>query len=421
MSMHETEKITRSGKILKIRRKQSTMKAKIKMLCAKKTRRRMWLTMRRRKGTLLLSGILMLSLLTIGCSKTKDEGAAAPREVSVLTVQSVKLEATPYYYETSGTLKARSVSQVAPKALGAVTQLLVKSGDRVKAGQLLATLENNDSRQKLAAAEAGYREAAKGMEAASRNLELQEITYERYQRLFASEAIARQQLDQIETQAQIARLEFEKATEGMNRAQALREEARAYDGYTRLLAPTDGIVTEKHLEVGSMLQPGAAAITVEDASSFLVEAYLEESQLGKVALGMPVRILLGAEAAEQSFEGNISEIVPAVDSASRSFLLKVTLAAAPALHTGQYAKVQIALDRRQAMQVPLAALVNKGELTGVYVVDADKRIWYRMLRLGNKQDGQVEVLAGLKSGEQVVVKGVEEAVDGGVVREVNLQ
>ncbi len=360
-------------------------------------------------------------LLAIGCGKATNKEASTPQTVSSLTVQSVKLQATPYYYETSGTVKAHTVSQVAPKVMGMVTQLLVKSGERVKAGQLLATLENSDSRQKLAAAEAGYREAGKGMEAAARNLELQEITYERYRRLFESEAIARQQLDQIQTQAQIARLEYEKAAEGMNRAAATREEARAYDGYTRLLAPTDGIVTEKRLEVGGMLQPGAAAITVEDASSFLVEAYMEENQLGKVAVGMPVRVLLGTEREEKIFGGTVSEIVPAVDSASRSFLLKVALAADPAIHTGLYAKLQIALAERQAMQVPLEAVVNKGELTGVYVVDADKRIWYRMVRLGNKQDGQVEVLAGLKNGEQVVVKGVEEAADGGVVREVNLQ
>lgn len=373
--------------------------------------------MRVGRERILLSVIIITALLLTGCGKEQKKEAAVSKNVPAVAVQTVKLKATHYHYESSGTVKANTVSQVAPKVMGTATSLLVRAGDKVKAGQLMATLENNDSRQKVAAAEAGYREAAKGMEVASSNLKLQEITADRYRRLFAAEAIPRQQLDQIETQSQIARLEYEKATEGMNRASAEREEARAYEAYSRLTAPTDGIVTEKRLEIGNMLLPGVPVITVEDTSSFIIETYLEEKFMNKVAPGMTAQVLLGAN--EDVVDGRISEIVPAADSASRSFLVKIALRNQPELHSGLYGKVRISLGEKTALEVPLDAVVSKGELTGVYVLGDDQRIWYRMVRLGNRQDGRVEIIAGLKDGEQVVVRGVETAIDGAVPLEVN--
>ncbi len=373
--------------------------------------------MNKKQSSLMLSIIFITSLLLIGCGKEAKKETVAAQEVPAVTVQTVKMKETIFYHESSGTVKAATVSQVAPKVMGTVTSLLVKAGDKVKVGQLLATLENNESRQKLVAAEAGYREAFKGMEVAESNLKLQEITADRYRRLFAAEAIPRQQLDQIETQSMIARLEYERAAEGLNRASAEREQAGAYDAYSRLTAPTDGIITEKRLEVGNMLLPGVPVITVEDTSSFIIETYLEEKLLGKIVPGMKARVLLGAD--DVVVNGLVSETVPSVDSASRSFLVKIALQAQPGLHSGLYGKVQLASGERLALEVPFAAVVNKGELSGVYVLGEDKRIRYRMVRLGNRQDGQVEIIAGLKAGEKVVVKGVETAADGAVPLEVN--
>lgn len=374
--------------------------------------------MKKRIQQRLLVAALAALLLISGCGKDSAKNAAqTPPNVGVVSVMTVAEQSLPYYYETSGTVKAQTVSQIAPKVMGTVTALLVKAGDRVTAGQLLATLENNDSAARLAAAQAGYREAQKGKEVASRNLALQETTYERYRKLFADEAIPRQQFDQVETQTQIARLDYERATEGLSRAAAQQREAQANDDYTRLTAPTNGIVTEKRLEVGSMLQAGTPAITVEDNSAFLLEAYLEENQKNTVFIGMPVKVRF--DSGNRLLDGQITEIVPSVDSSSRTFLVKAVINGTGDLQTGNYAKLLFLQGEKKGAYVPLDALVSKGELTGVYVVAADKRVWYRMVRLGQRHDQLVEVIAGLKPGDQVVVKNAAAMVDGGIAQEVN--
>lgn len=358
----------------------------------------------------------VVMMLTFGCGKSSQENKLVPVEVASVTVQEIKAAKMTAVYETSGTVKARTVSVVAAKVMGTVTAVLVKSGDRVQAGQVLATLEDRESYQKVIGAEAGYREAMKGREVAARNQELQAITYERYRQLHDGAAISQHQLDQVHTQSQVADLERERAEESVKRAMAALEEARVYQGYSRLLAPLTGVVTEKKLEVGSMLLPGMPAITVEDTDGFSLEAYVEETLAGKLPVGLPVTIEVAALSRE--FSATIEEVVPSVSAASRSFLVKFRLPQAEGIRTGLYGTVKIPSGEKIGVYVPQAAVVTKGQLTGVYVLDDAKRLSYRLVRLGQKQASAVEVVSGLNDGERVVVAGVENAVDGGVVREV---
>ena len=106
-----------------------------------------------------------------------------------------------------------------------------------------------------------------------------------------------------------------------------------------------------------------------------------------------------------------------MDAASRSFLVKVALPRA-ALKTGMYSKIRFPLGERQAVLLPQESLVDKGQLTGVYVMDANKKLWYRLVRTGRKENGRVEIVSGVQPGEYVVVRGVEAVSDGAVAGEV---
>ncbi|WP_425060385.1 efflux RND transporter periplasmic adaptor subunit [Sporomusa carbonis] len=362
-------------------------------------------------GVLLI--VCIAALLASCGSKIKPAMNDPVKKLAgAIRVEQVQAAPAEQYYETSGTVKAKTVSKIAPKVMGEVTAVYVKAGDRVQAGQVLAEIADTDIRQKLAAAEAGLREAEKGMQIAERSRSLQAATYERYERLYQQAAISRQQVDEIRTQHEMAQLAYEQAKASMEKATAGLAEVQVS---SRLVSPISGIVTEKTLELGSMVQAGVSVITVEDNGAFLIECYVESGLTSKIQTGMNVWV--DFDGVKEPMAGQVSEVVPAVDSASRSFLVKILLTGTD-LKTGLYGKVRFPIGQQSMILVPQAAVISKGQLTGVYIMDENKRVWYRLVRTGRQQDGKVEIVSGLKGGEYVVVRGMEDAVDGALAGEV---
>lgn len=366
------------------------------------------------KKIVLVVGFCVLFLLIAGCGGKNESANREKKTVSApIGVQAVHVLPTTQYYETSGNVKANIVSRIAAKALGQVTALYVSSGQQVVAGQVLADIADDNINQKVAAAEAGVREAAKGMQVAQRNQSLQRITFERYEQLYEQAAISSQQVDEIRSSYEVAQLSYEQAQAGMEKAQAMLAEAY---GYGQLISPINGVVTEKNLEVGSMVPAGVPVVTVEDGSSYLVECYVEAALHDKIYRDMEAVIRIASF--DHPIQGRVVEIVPAIDPQSRSFLVKVSLNDKQ-LKTGLYGTVQFPLGREPRLMVPKASLVTKGQLTGVYVVNQEKQLSYRLVRIGMTNQGGIEILSGLNDGDYVVVEGVENAIDGATAQEVN--
>ena len=160
------------------------------------------------------------------------------------------------YYDTSGTVAAKTISVVASRVMGSVTSIQAKEGDRVNAGRVLLTIDDSDVTQRVKAANEGYKEAEKGLEAAKENRNLADITDQRYKKLFDEKALTGQELDQIETQQRVAEIDYQRAQSSVERARAGLNEAKVYHGFTRITSPVNGVVTEKKGEVGSMAVPG---------------------------------------------------------------------------------------------------------------------------------------------------------------------
>lgn len=366
------------------------------------------------------SGIVFLVFLAVGllqgCGDKVKPGTAEVKrpEVRDVRVIAVTAMAVDDYYETTGTVRARTISAIASRTTGTVTDIHVREGDRVRKGQVLATIDDRDMIERVTAAEAGHREAQKALETAQQNRNLAEATYERYKKLYDGKALTHQELDEIETRRKIAALEYERALEGVHRMKAQLAEARVHLGHARVTSPLDGVVTEKRIDRGSMALPGAGLLTVEDPSSYLLEARVDERFSGKLRKGVPVRIAIDAINAHMT--GRIDEVVPAVDPLSRSFLVKIDVKGA-ALKSGLYARVFIPDGRRDAVVVPEGAVVERGQLTGVYAVDEKGIVSYRLIRKGKAREGMTEVLSGLNPGEKIIAGGVEKAVDGGIVKQ----
>jgi RND family efflux transporter MFP subunit len=354
-------------------------------------------------------------LLLVACGDKVKPGSAEIKrqEVKGVAIESVPLVEVDSLYETTGTIKAHTVSVISARTVGTVISVKVREGDRVKAGQELVVLDDSDMAQRVAAAEAGNREALKAMEEARQNRQLADITYQRYKNLAVEKIVTGQEMDQIETQKKVADLGYERAAESAKRAGAQLEEARITRGYTRITAPHNGVITERKIDPGSLAMPGSPLLVLEDTSRFKVEAHVDSRLAGRVTTGLPVKMAFAG--ADKEVAGTIGEVTPAVDPRTRSFLVKIYLDD-PSLRSGLYTKVSIPEGRKQALLVPANAVVAKGQLTGVYAVDEKNVMTYRIVRTGQSRGSKVEIISGLSSGERIAINGLEKCVDGGIVK-----
>ncbi len=367
-----------------------------------------------RKLPLIIAAIMLLSA---SCTEKAKPGSVALVRETVTGVALARLSASEVEssYETSGTVAARTVSVIGARTMGTVLSMKVREGDRVSRGQELVALDDRDLAARVAAAEYGYRESLKALEEAEQNRRLAEVTFGRYKNLFEDKVISGQEMDQVETQKKVADLGYERALEAVNRVRAQLEEVRIMRGFARIVAPHDGVITGKKTDQGSLVTPGSPLLVLEDTSRYRVEASVDQRMAPLVKVGMPVVVLLSSEG--KRVAGRIIEVVPAIDPATRSFLVRVDVKNGT-LRSGLYVRVLIPEGRKQALLVPKSAVVEKGQLTGLYVVDGQGVMTYRMVRTGRTFGDRVELLSGVREGETVAVAGLEKAVDGGVVKEL---
>lgn len=290
----------------------------------------------------------------------------------------------------TGQVVAVRQAELAAQAAGRVTDVLVRSGDPVHAGQVLLRIDSPSAR---AAAEAGGAQSS----AAAAQLETARADFARTSRLhdkgYISDAAferARAQLHATEAQA----------TSAGSQAKAAREMA----GWEELRAPYDGQVTDVRVAAGDLASPGEPLVGVYAQGPMRVLADLPDSLAGLVATDQPVSLAFdgngcaGAPARTRDWT-----LVQAIDPHSRSVPLRVELPRAPGCLPGTLAHVGLALrEGHSALTVPRSAVVSRGELTAVYVVDDAGRVALRQVRTGEAGDAGVEVLAGLEPGEHVV-------------------
>jgi RND family efflux transporter MFP subunit len=362
---------------------------------------------------------LFFIVIILFCSSCRDKikpGSVEPKrkEVSGITIKAITSSPVDVFYETSGTVKAKNVSIISSRLMGAVTKITVKEGDKVNTGDVLIFIDDSDAAQKMAAAEAGYKETGKALEVSMKNKSLAEITYQRYSKLHEEKVISQQEFDQIETQKKIADIEYERTEQTVKRAEATQEEARAYYGLTKIKAPYTGIVTAKKIDVGSMAVPGMPLMVVEDASQFKIEVPVDERLYKNVSVGADVSVLVTST--NERRQGNIARIAPAVDPFTRTFNLEILVKGAQ-LRTGIYVKALIPEGKKETILVPKKSVVEKGQLEGVYVVSEKGVISYNLVKTGKTYGELTEVLSGLKNNDRIIVEGVEKAIDGGMVKQ----
>jgi RND family efflux transporter MFP subunit len=348
---------------------------------------------------------------------TKLQAGVAVQNVTIATIHKKDVND---YYEAAGTIQSKTISVISSRIMGAVTDVLVKQGDKVAAGQELLLIDDNDLTQRVKAAQAAQNEAVKALETAKSNRTLAETTYNRYKQLHDQKAISGQELDQMTNQKQRAVLDFQRAQASVEAAKANLWEAKINLDFARIKSPIDGVVTHKNIDKGSMATPGTPLMTVEDNAGYKVETSVDESMANEVNISMPVDVEV--DSISKTFKGVISEVVPSIDTSSRSFVVKAMITKDPNEHflaNGLYARVLIPQKSRSILVVPSTAIVVKGQLVGVYVVDEKTRASYRMIRTGKSFGGNTEVLSGLNDGERIAAEGVNNVSEGQIISSDN--
>jgi len=343
----------------------------------------------------------VLSLMFVGCSSERQGVNAAPETVSNVSVVPAQTANLPDVLEAVGTLRAAETSQLAAQMMGNIVEIRVREGDHVHRGQVLAVIDDAQPRAVLDRATAAVLAAEQEISASESDFTLAEATFKRYQTLYERKSVSPQEFDEIKARYEAAQARREMARAGQAQAKAAAQQARTALSYTHIAAPFDGLVTEKKADVGMLASPGMPIFTVEDLRRYRLEATVNETDLRYVREGQPVSVRVDA-LGERQLQGKVVEIVPAADPASRSFLVKVELPSDPALRSGFFGRAQFTRGERTALLIPRAAVVERGQLQGIYVLDQTRIAGLRYITLGKPSAQQVEVLAGLQAGEMLI-------------------
>ena len=309
-----------------------------------------------------------------------------PVEVEAVTTGSLSREIT-----MAGMLEPLRTVGVNAQLPGALLSVRAEEGDVVRAGQVLAEVD--------------AREIAAQVRSAEASLVLAQSTAERSEKLWRERII-------------IA-AEHERDQAALVAAQAELEQLRTRLGYASVRAPIDGVVTEKRLERGDVVQSQTRLFTVADLSTLVLRVLVSELDVAGVQVGRPADVSVDALGAAR-FRGTVRRVFPAADTATRMVPVEVALSgqAVRQLKPGFMARVTFQLGERPGvLLVPLRAVVGTADARAVFVVSAGKAA-RRTVRLGQTSAGRAEVLDGLAVGDSVVVAGMDEVRDGGAVRVV---
>jgi RND family efflux transporter MFP subunit len=346
---------------------------------------------------------LVLAAGLSGCSNDRQPVAAAPETVHNVSVLPVQRADVPDLLEAVGTVRAAQTSQLASQMSGNVVEIQVHEGDRVRRGQVLAVIDDAQPRAALDRASAAESAAGQEVAASDSDLALAQSTLKRYQSLYDKKSVSPQEFDEVKARSRVAVAHRDMTQAGQVQAKAALAQARSSFSYTRIVAPFDGVITEKKADPGTLASPGLPIFAIEGVGHYRLEATVNEHDLRFVRMGQQVPVVVDA-LQNPELKGKVTQIVPAADPGSRSFLVKIELPADVQLRSGLFGRAQFSRGQRSSFVIPRTAVVERGQLEGVYVLDQNKVAGLRYVTLGKTSGPGVEVLAGLQEGERFVAQ-----------------
>jgi len=356
-----------------------------------------------RTGSALV--LFAVTFVTAGCQKPATDPAAAGH-AQAMPVQTITVTASPVPQsdEYVATIKSRRSATLTPQVDGNLTKILARSGDRVKAGQLLMVIDPIKQ------------EATLDAQAATENQKLavyqyNQVQVERQRKLFNAGVTSRDALDQSEQAYRNSKADYESAV-------ASRKTQGSQLGYYQIRAPFDGVVGDIPVHVGDYVSPTVPLTTVDENRDFEAYIYIPSERASQVRRGLPVDIL---DNSDKLIEHAHTDFISAqVDNGLQGILAKATLrSGAKTVRNAQLVKARVIWSTVATPTVPVLAISRLGGQAFVYVVqhEADKAVArQRPVQLGDTVGNDYAVLSGLHKGDQVIVSGTQLLVDGAMVQ-----
>lgn len=314
----------------------------------------------------------------------------------------------------TGALKPKEVVDVNAKATGRVEKIHFLVGDLVREGQLIAELEDDELLQQVKRSEASIEVSQAGVVQRKAELANTKANLERARQLFEEELLSPQEYQQQQTSLEVVNAQVSLAEAQSAQAQASLNELKIRLEQTRIYAPMTGVVAERRVDPGALVNPNNPIVRIVNLSTMVTQGNVPERNIGKLRVGNQTKVEVDAIPGK-AFSGRVARIAPVLDAATRSALIEIDIRNPELiLKAEMFARITLDLgSMREATLIPRDGLVYRGRQPGVYVVEGDgDRPVFRAIETGMTREDQVEVLANLDPGTRIVGRGATMLRDG---------
>jgi membrane fusion protein (multidrug efflux system) len=302
---------------------------------------------------------------------------------------TVEVVSEPLIERAAGTLRAKVETVISPLISATISSIAVWAGDEVQPGDVLVDLDARELKSRVD-------QAHQTVVSARAMLTQTEKEAKRVQRIFKADpgAISKAERDRIQTALSTSRARLESA-------RRYEDETRTALSHSKLTSPIAGRIVERYADPGDTARPGVPVLRLYNPDTLRLETSVRESVASKLKENQ--RLIAEIDALDKRYEGVVDEIVPSADPGSRTFLVKVSLIGDSGLYPGMFGRLLIPIGKIDKMYLPIAAVTQVGQLDFV-IVKTEQGAVRRYVRLGPRgSDERVEVVSGLKAGEQVLV------------------
>lgn len=363
----------------------------------------------------VIAGILLIFFLgLIGFRiKSKIDAKGQVRQIisnrltatTVVKVSLVKPEDLKQSYTLVGEVATHSEIMIQPRINGRLLEVLVKEGDAVSAGQLLAVIDDQTIRLQLQQAESNIAVIKANLNQAKLHLTQAQAEKERYKELLMHRYISQHEYDNVENAYLAALTSMEIQKEQLSSAEKNRELLQIQMEQTKIYSPIDGYVLAKEVTGGMNLTTGTQMLTVAPLSPVEIRFSIDQKKAVGIKKGTPVEFVTDA-LPDRVFRGTIDQTAATYDANTRTMSFSVLLENKSALlEPGMFGTVEIILGHKVALAFPQEALVTVDGQNGVYVVDEGLTTGFKPVETGIIANGMIEAVSGLAEGDPVVVIG----------------
>lgn len=371
--------------------------------------------------------MICLAAVFPACGEKIEPGVSKGGKSGVIKtrIMEARAEKQPLFYEATGIVRAVKSSTLSGKLMAAVKTVNIMEGDFVEKGQILVVLDDSQVGAQLKQAEEALAESARahaaavsGVASTKASAVIAGSTYRRYQNLLKDKSVSRQEFEEVEArnrQAEAALSQAEALAQAaehrVRQAEAALLSARSLNMDSVIYAPYDGFITSKMVEPGDLVSPGRPLLGIESPEGGYIEIVVPETHVKFADTGKKVAVIFPA-LNDMAAEGAIFAVGPAADPGTHSFLVKVSCPADKSVRSGMYARVKIPSGETAYLSVPSTALVFHGQLTGIFIIDVEKKARFRIVRTGRTFGRSVEILSGLKPKDRYLVDPPQNTGDG---------